>query len=117
MLYFFKRSFLFVVSATLCFNSLAQFRPKQVNWTEDGNYYTSLKEGSIVRTDPRTGLETILIKRELLTPAGSTTPLSFRIYNFSADNTKLLIYTNTARVWRYNTRGDYWVLDIPSGNA
>ena len=23
-----------------------------------------------------------------------------------------MIYTNTARVWRYNTRGDYWVLDL-----
>jgi dipeptidyl-peptidase-4 len=40
--------------------------------------------------------------------------LSFRIYIFSADNSKLLIYTNTAKVWRYNTRGDYWVLDIAS---
>ncbi len=25
------------------------------------------------------------------------------------------MFTNTARVWRDNTRGDYWVLDIPSG--
>ena len=27
-----------------------------------------------------------------------------------------MIFTNTRRVWRYNTRGDYWVLDLPSGN-
>ncbi|HYE57180.1 MAG TPA: S9 family peptidase, partial [Rhodothermales bacterium] len=28
---------------------------------------------------------------------------------------KLLIYTNSARVWRANTRGDYWVLDLDNG--
>ena len=27
---------------------------------------------------------------------------------------KLLIFTNTRRVWRLNTRGDYWVLDLAS---
>jgi dipeptidyl-peptidase-4 len=36
-------------------------------------------------------------------------------YRFSADGRKLLIYTNTARVWRQNTRGDYWVLDLDTG--
>src|SRR5947208_880850 len=59
--------------------------------------------------------ETVLVKKEQLIPAGTSKPLSFAIYNFSNDNKKLLIYTNTAKVWRYNTRGDYWVLDIPSG--
>jgi dipeptidyl-peptidase-4 len=33
-------------------------------------------------------------------------------YFWSPDHTKLLISTNTARVWRANTRGDYWVLDL-----
>jgi dipeptidyl-peptidase-4 len=30
----------------------------------------------------------------------------------TADEQKLLIFTNSARVWRSNTRGDYWVLDL-----
>jgi len=33
-------------------------------------------------------------------------------YHWSADNSKLLIFTNTRKVWRYHTRGDYWVLDL-----
>src|SRR5690606_34976388 len=32
-------------------------------------------------------------------------------YSFSPDYQRVLIFTNTARVWRYNTRGDYWVYD------
>ena len=33
----------------------------------------------------------------------------------SADGARLLVFTNTARVWRQHTRGDYWVLDRASG--
>ncbi len=115
MIYFVKKSVFLIATICISFISYSQFRPKKVNWTADGNAYTSFKDGNIVRTDLRTNAETILIKKEQLIPAGKSTPLSFRIYNFSADNTKLLIYTNTAKVWRYNTRGDYWVLDITSG--
>ena len=67
-----------------------------------------------MQTDIKSDNETILIKREQLIPDGNQIRLSFDIYNFSADKSKLLIYTNTAKVWRYNTRGDYWVLDITS---
>jgi dipeptidyl-peptidase-4 len=56
----------------------------------------------------------VLVKQEQLIPTGKSEPLSFSIYTFSQSKKKLLIYTNTAKVWRYNTRGDYWVLDIPS---
>ncbi len=33
-------------------------------------------------------------------------------YSFTDDNNYLLIFTNTKRVWRYNTKGDYWVLNL-----
>ena len=33
----------------------------------------------------------------------------------SRDEQKVLIFTNSERVWRSNTRGDYWVLDLKSG--
>ena len=111
---FLKRSVLLIITISISFFSYSQFRPKRVNWTADGNATTSIKDGNIVRTDVRTNAETIFVKKEQLIPAGQTTPLSFRIYIFSGDNSKLLIYTNTAKVWRYNTRGDYWVLDIAS---
>ena len=76
--------------------------------------YLKLKDGNIVRTDVKTNNETIVVKKEQLIPAGSDKPLSFNIYSFSPDNKTLLIFTNTAKVWRYNTRGDYWVLDLSS---
>ena len=91
--------------------SLAQNRGR-INWTEDGNAYTKIKDGGIVKVDPRTETETMLVRKEQLTPAGATKSLAPQSYAFNNNNTKLLVFTNTAKVWRYNTRGDYWVLDI-----
>jgi len=86
----------------------------RINWMADGNAYTKIKDGNIVKVDPKTDAEIILIKKEQLTPAGYKT-LQPQSYAFSTDNSKLLLFTNTAKVWRYNTRGDYWLLDINSG--
>ena len=87
---------------------------RAVKWTPDGNAYTKAKDGGIVRVDPKTDGETVLVKKEQLTPAGASKALAPQSYSFSADNSKVLVFTNTAKVWRYNTRGDYWVLDIAS---
>ena len=83
----------------------------RINWMADGNAYSNIKEGNIVKVDPKNEAETILIKKEQLTAAGSKV-LSPQSYTFSNDNLKLLIFTNTQKVWRLNTKGDYWVLDI-----
>lgn len=80
-----------------------------INWMPDGNAYTKINNGNIVKVDPKTDAETILVKKEQITAAADKKIQSFA---FSNDNNKVLIFANTAKVWRYNTRGDYWVLDI-----
>ncbi len=92
-------------------------------WLDDGSGYTTLEspegeaEGTdIVRYDPESGRREILVPSEHLVPAGETTPLEIEDYVLSESGRKLLVFTNTARVWRSNTRGDYWVLDLDSWN-
>jgi dipeptidyl-peptidase 4 len=112
----FYRSVLFFVSLAIFSPALfAQFQPKPFYWTADGMAYTKTANGGLVKVDPKTGTETVLIKKEQLTPAGAGKALTLNSYYFSADNNKLLIFTNTARVWRYNTRGDYWVYEMATG--
>ena len=88
------------------------FAQRGIKWMADGNAYTKMKDGNLVKVDPRTEAETVLIKKEQLTPSGSARPLTVQSYSFSTANNKLLVFTNTVKVWRFNTRGDYWVLDI-----
>jgi len=94
----------------------------QVRWLEDGSGYTTLKRSDaehggmdIVRVSPKSGKEKVLVSAEMLIPKGAEKPLGIRDYIWSPDNKKLMIFTNTRRVWRQNTRGDYWVLNLKTG--
>ena len=89
-----------------------------MSWLKDGEHY------SRVEANPEQGGTDIVSyrakdnEREVLIPAswfvdkatGKSVPV--RSISWSADNSKVLVYTNTQRVWRYDTRGDYWVLDL-----
>lgn len=92
-----------------------------IRWMKDNNGYTTLEDNDviggkdIVRYDARSGSKRIIISARQLIPEGKRKPLVIANYEWSADNTKILIFTNTRRVWRYNTRGDYWVLNIKTG--
>lgn len=87
-------------------------------WTDGGKGYTTLENSKeikgrdIVRYESASGTRTILVKSSELIPEGKNSPLGISDYIWSDDATKLMIFTNTQRVWRYNTRGEYWVLDL-----
>ncbi len=90
-----------------------------VKWLEDGSGFTTVEYSSavpggqdLVKYDPQTSKSSVLISASDLKPAGYDMPLEISNYSWSKDGNKLLIFTNTARVWRYNTRGDYWIFDI-----
>jgi dipeptidyl-peptidase-4 len=93
----------------------------QARW-RDGSTYTLLDRSQatpdaedIVQVDARTGERKVLVPAVHLRPAGTDRPLDLADYHWSEDGRRLLIFTNTRRVWRTNTRGDYWVLDLPTG--
>jgi len=89
-------------------------------WLADGTAYATVERApsggsEIVRYDAATGARTVVVPASRLVPHGRKAPLDIEDYAWSADGRRLLIFTNTARVWRQNTRGDYWVLDVASG--
>ncbi len=84
-------------------------------WIEDGTAYTTLEGGEIVRYETSTGKRSVLISKAAITPAGASEPLSIADYHWSNDAKQLLVFTNTKKVWRSNTKGDYWVLNRTSG--
>lgn len=92
-----------------------------VRWMKDSDGYSTLEVNKetgapdIVRYEARTGKRSVLISSKQLIPEHKSEPLQVADYSWSEDNTKLLIFTNTRRVWRYHTRGDYWALNLESG--
>jgi len=89
-----------------------------IRWMEDGLGYSSIEKSNqsegddIVRYEALSGNRSVLISAEELIPSNRQSPLTISDYHWSEDNSKLLIFTNTRKVWRYHTRGDYWVLDL-----
>ncbi len=97
-------------------NSTVKAQRGGINWTKDGNSYYQNTGGEIVTiTLPKNERNTI-ISKELLTPTNSAAPLTVRSFQLNDDGTKALIYTNTKRVWRQDSRGDYWVADITNNS-
>ena len=91
------------------------------HWIHGGQAYTVL-EGSpaggslkdLVSYDSATGQREVVVPAQLLIPSGNKQPLTIEDYVWSTDLNRLLIFTNSKRVWRAHTRGDYWVFDRKS---
>ncbi len=99
---------------------LPRFGPAR--WLPDGSGYTVVERSTdaagtsdIVRYDAASGARTVLVPGKSLIPSGGKEALDIDDYSWSSDGRYILIFTNTRKVWRDNTRGDYWTLDVKSG--
>ena len=106
------------------FNEQAYAVPRfgPARWLPDGSGYTTVERApqggvgsDIIRYDAVSGERRVLVAGARLVPSGTTAPLSIADYVWSDDGRHLLVFTNTRRVWRDHTRGDYWVLDLTTG--
>lgn len=90
-------------------------------WVDGGAGYTTLEPAAdgrgqdLVRYDTERGTRRILVPAARFVPPGAPGPLEVEDYAWSPDQRRLLIFTNSRPVWRRNTRGDYWLLDLGSG--
>ena len=112
------KKFLFInlnIFKTLVFVCLLSFNfigEAQVNWTNDGDSYFKLEENQLVTyTLPNHEAKTVISKAQL-TPTGKSEPIEVAHFTFSEDQEKILLFTNTKKVWRLNTKGDYWVFNF-----
>jgi dipeptidyl-peptidase 4 len=92
-----------------------------IRWMKDNRGYSTLenneaaKGNDIVVYDAESGTRNILVNAKQLIPAGANKPISVANYAWGDANSKLLVFTNTRKVWRQHSRGDYWVLNLADG--
>src|SRR5215467_2998032 len=103
-------------------------------WFDGGQSYITMEPAAnghgrdLVKYDTATGKNReVLITAAQLTPegapperspertGGTKEPLQIAGLSWSKDNQRVLIFTNTRRVWRTNSRGDYWFFDRKTG--
>ncbi len=107
------------------FNSsdFSQERFGPAKFIEEGKFYTTLEASKdapggkdIVKYETETGKREVMVSAKFLIYDDESKPLEISNYIWSENRNYLLIFTNTARVWRYNTRGDYYVLNLKTYN-
>jgi dipeptidyl-peptidase-4 len=89
-----------------------------IRWVEGGEGLAAIEASEsvpgakdVVRYATATNKREVVLAAADLKAAGASAPLQVENCDWSADGNLALIYTNSQRVWRANTRGDYWIFD------
>jgi len=92
-------------------NIYARVLPQDIIWNDDESGYYIIKDNSIVLVSTQGEDDKTILASSYVNN------VDFKSFNFSVRKDKLLIFTNTVKVWRYETRGDYWVYDFNTRKA
>lgn len=88
---------------------------QNVRWMNDGEYYSATRNNRIIRFNIVDGTEEMLFDGREFTDADGDT-IRVQGYQFSSDESKLLIKTDVEQIWRRSTRENYYVYEIESGD-
>ncbi len=98
---------------TFRMNSVREF-----NWMNDGNYYTALVKNKktsasdILKYTTTSGeVADTLVHGKRLIPPGKDGAIAIESYEFSADESKILITTESASIYRRSSAETYYILD------
>ena len=90
-------------------NLFGRVLPNDVIWNENETGYYTIKENNIVLVSTKGKDDKIILS------SSQINNLEIESFSFSQNKNKVLIFTESVKVWRYNTRGDYWVYDFSKG--
>ncbi|WP_214227574.1 S9 family peptidase [Pedobacter sp. B4-66] len=112
----FKHIF-FKLALVLIIGLIGKVNAQDIKWSKDGNSYYEVNEGEIVSISLPQNERKTIVSRNLLYSSGNSGLGEVKSFELSEDGSKVLIYTNSKKVWRYETRGDYYVADLKTNQV
>ena len=97
---------LFYLIFFVSINLFGRVLPNDVVWNESETGYFTIKDNNIVLVSTRGKKDKVILS------SSQVNNLEIESFSFSQSKNKILIFTQSVKVWRYNTRGDYWVYDF-----
>lgn len=90
---------------------------RPVSWIENGNAFVTIEKDTnghdqLIRYESKTNEQSVFLSASSLKSEDLENPIEIEDFSLSPDASKVLIFTNSSRVWRSNTKGDYWVYDF-----
>ncbi|WDF65898.1 S9 family peptidase [Flavobacterium sp. KACC 22763] len=87
-----------------------------LNWLPNSHSFWVNQDSNVVVYDvDKLDKQNTILSKAQLAAAGFTGEIEQLVWNDS--KTKVLVYTNSKKVWRDNTRGDYWYFDLATGKG
>lgn len=92
---------------------------RSINWMKDGEFYTTLERTSndieLRKYNVVTGDYEVLVSSSDLSYEGRNRPIRIQGYQFSADESKVMIKTDVEAIWRRSTRENYFIYNLETG--
>ena len=90
---------------------------RAISWINNGEAFVTIErtdsgDDELIKYTSKSNDKNVFLNAAALTPPGRDEALQIADFSLSNDESKILIFTNTSRVWRSNTKGDYWVYDF-----
>jgi dipeptidyl-peptidase 4 len=101
------KNYIFLILCIYCFNTYAQ----QLKWLPNSNTYYTIKDGNLIIKDPIKNKAKLIIDGKNLMKPGSAEKMDIDDFAVTNDSKKILLFTNTQKVWRQNTKGDYYIFN------
>ena len=96
------------------FESISRILNQEIIWNADESGYFSIKNNELILISTKGGKNQTIISNKDLFIKDLEKYIELKAFSFSANKERVLIFTNTKRVWRYETKGDYWVFNLKS---
>ena len=87
-------------------NLFGRVLPSDIIWNENETGYYTIKDNNIILVSTKGKADKTIL------PSSKINNINIESFNFSKSKNKILLFTKSVKVWRYNTRGDYWVYDF-----
>ena len=96
----------FFIIFFLTYNLFGRVLPSDIIWNENETGYYSIKDNNIILVSTKGKADKTIL------PSSKINNINIESFTFSKSKNKILLFTKSVKVWRYNTRGDYWVYDF-----
>jgi dipeptidyl-peptidase-4 len=88
----------------------------RLNWLpESHSFWVNERDNIAVYDAKKLSENKIVLTKDQMKASGFQGKIEKLVWNKSQD--KVLIYTNSKKVWRANTKGDYWFFDLTTGKG
>lgn len=88
---------------------------RPISWIEGGDAFITIEkdeagDDQLIKYQSKNYKSNIYLAAKKLAANGKN--LGIEYFSLSPDGSKVMIFTNSSRVWRSNTKGDFWVYDF-----